>query len=388
MTFSFDPTSAEFNENPYPFYKRLRTDAPVYRHEQDGRVYWLISRYADVWDAVLNYQALTSERGIFLIDTDARTGKTLGTIDPPRHHKLRRIYNQAFKPSRLAVIEEAARAHARELVEGFRGRRSFEFVTDFAKPFYNRAIGNVIGIRQSDLSGVVKLIADIQSESSPFGAPVKFSAVPALAEFMLKQTKLREHDPTDDLMSILFQARAENEFATDQEIALASTMVVLAGLSTAVHFLGNLLAALHSHPTELRRLLEDPALVPLAVDEGARFDTGGQAFARMTTRDVSIAGRTIAAGERVVLIYASANHDESLTPNPERFLLSRGNVRHLGFGGGHHLCLGAPLARLTTRIALEELLPILGAKYDLDYTTAKRRIHFQFRGFERLSISF
>lgn len=385
---SFDPTSAQFRENPYEFYSALRSSASAHPYEHHGRRYWFISRYPDVRSAVLDTRTYTSTHGDLLIDTATRTGKTLGTTDPPRHDQLRRVFNKAFTAPKIASIEREVRQHAKELAEECRSRRQFELVNDFARPYFNRAIGRIIGLRDEDRSAVLKLIADVQSESSAFGAPIKFSAIPALAEFMLNETQLREGGRAGDLISTLLEARAENEFATDEEIALASTMVVLAGFSTVVHFLGNLLAALHRHPAECRRVVEDLGLLPTVIEEGARYDTAGQAFARTCMQDVQIGDTWLPEGSRVVLLYASANRDSYLTPSPDQFVLSRPKVNHLGFGAGPHFCLGAQLARFTLRIALEELLPVLGANFDLDYASATRPIHFQLRGFDHLIVRF
>jgi cytochrome P450 len=155
-----------------------------------------------------------------------------------------------------------------------------------------------------------------------------------------------------------------------------------------VHFLGNLLSALHRHPDELAMLAGDLSLVPMAIEEGARYDTAGQAFARSATRDLVVGGVPVPEGGRVLLLYGSANRDEALTERPEVYAIRRKPVRHLGFGSGAHFCLGAPLARYVVKIAVEELLPVIGTDFAPDYATASRPINITTRGFDRLRIEF
>jgi cytochrome P450 len=386
MAISFDPSSTAFNDDPYPVYTQLRSEEPVYRLSWEGRTYWLLSRYSDIADAVVRWQDYTATRGILIEDSPARVGLSLGTMDPPRHDELRPIFNRAFLPDRIRAAGETARDHARVLIEPLRQVRRFDIVADFAKPFFNRAIGRVIGIGPADEDELLCLLADVQSQSTPFGAPIRFAALPALNAFVIERIGRPADGDGADLISVLRSGRSTGVSASDGEIANASVAVILAGFSTAIHFLGNLLSALERHPEQRNRLFEDPSLAAAAVEEGARYDTAGHAFARSTTRALQIGDTLVPAEARVVLLYASANRDENIFPDADQFNLSRPKGRHFGFGSGPHHCLGAPLARTLVKVALEELLPVIGADYELDYASAARPINLSARGFERLIV--
>jgi hypothetical protein len=308
-------------------------------------------------------------------------------MDPPRHDELRPVFGRAFLPDRIRIAGEAARGHARALVEPLRDVRRFELVADFAKPFFNRAIGQVIGIDPADEEKLLCLLADVQSQSTPFGAPIRFAALPALNAFVLDRVRRPAAGDGEDLISVLRSDRAAAVSASDGEIANAAVAVILAGFSTAIHFLGNLLSALERHPEQRDRLFKDLSLAAAAVEEGARYDTAGHAFARSTTRALQIGDTLVPAEARVVLLYASANRDEAVFPDADRFELGRPKGRHFGFGSGPHLCLGAPLARTLVKVALEELLPLIGADFELDYASAARPINLSARGFERLNVN-
>jgi len=384
----FDPASQDFTEDPYEIYRHLRRSAPVLPFEYEGNAYWILSRYEDIARAVVTWRDYTVAKGVLIQDSPQRAGYSLATIDPPRHEELRRVYARAFTAERIHATEGDARRHARSLIDNFRDRRSFDLVEDFAKPLFNRAIGSVIGIHQQDQDSVLTLLADVYSESSPFGAPIKFAALPALNKFMLDQVKSRETGDRNDLMSVLYQAHTESTFASEQEIATASVGVLLAGFSTTIHQLGNLIAALESHPDQRHTLVKDLSFAPAAVEEGARYDTAGHAFARSATCDLNVAGVTIPAGGRVVLLYASANRDEDAIPEADRYDLGRKAVRHFGFGSAPHFCLGAPLARFLLKVAIEELLPVLGDRYKLDRDTAIRPVNLSARGYDYLHVTF
>jgi len=386
MAISFDPSSTAFNDDPYPVYARLRSEEPVYRLAWEGRTYWLLSRHADVADAVVRWQDYTATRGILIEDSPARVGMSLGTMDPPRHDELRPVFGRAFLPDRIRTAGETARGHARALIEPLREVRRFDLVADFAKPFFNRAIGQVIGIDPADEEKLLCLLADVQSQSTPFGAPIRFAALPALNAFVLDRVRRPAAGDGEDLISVLRSDRAAAVSASDGEIANAAVAVILAGFSTAIHFLGNLLSALERHPEQRDRLFKDLSLAAAAVEEGARYDTAGHAFARSTTRALQIGDTLVPAEARVVLLYASANRDEAVFPHADQFDLGRPKGRHFGFGSGPHLCLGAPLARTLVKVALEELLPLIGADFELDYASAARPINLSARGFDRLIV--
>jgi cytochrome P450 len=386
MAISFDPSSSAFNDDPYPVYTRLRREEPVCQLSWEGRTYWLLSRYADIADATVRWQDYTATRGILIEDSPARVGLSLGTMDPPRHDELRPIFSRAFLPDRIRAAGETARDHARVLIEPLRQVRCFDLVADFAKPFFNRAIGRVIGIDLADEDELLRLLADVQSESTPFGAPIRFAALPALNAFVIERVGRPADGDGEDLISVLRSGRSTGVSASDGEIANAAVAVIMAGFSTAIHFLGNLLSALERHPEQRNRLFEDPSLAAAAIEEGARYDTAGHAFARSTTRALQIGDTLVPPEARVVLLYASANRDESVFPDADQFNLSRPKARHFGFGSGPHLCLGAPLARTLVKVALEELLPVIGADYELDYASATRPINISARGFDRLAV--
>ena len=219
-------------------------------------------------------------------------------------------------------------------------------------------------------------------------------AGPALAEnhrsevvaFIREQLEKRRKDRSDDLLSVLIEAQEAGAPLSDAEIVANMMTVLMAGNASIGHFLPNMIHALWLHPEQRARVASDPSLADAAIEEGLRWDTSTQCFARQTTRDVEVAGTNIPADSRVVLIYASANRDEAAFENAEAFDLARGRGRHLGFGSGPHICLGAPAARAMLRPILQDVLARIGG-YKLHMDKAVRVKHLMARGFRSLPIS-
>ena len=387
----FDPFSEQHRASPYPAYAELRRHAPVHRIEKSGA--WAISRYADV-SFVLRHPELFSSSamrtmmatgfsssagasGMGLAGVDAaRLGELLRTLpmsvtemlrarslisaDPPVHGPLRSLVNRGFTPRRIAELEPRIREIARASLEDVGEKGELDLVEDFAIPLPVTVIAELLGVeperkedfkRWSDCA-----VAGATGASGGLRPETLFQAFSELGAYMTGVIEARRSDPRDDLISTLIRAENGEAGLTPVEIVMFTLLLLVAGNETTTNLLGNAMLALLAHPRELARVQRDPSLIPLLVEEALRFDGPVQFVMRSATRDVEIAGARIPAGATVMPLIGSANRDEAQFADPDRFDVARNPQGHIAFGLGIHFCLGASLARLEARVALEELL--------------------------------
>ena len=385
MTFHFDPSHPSFVEDPYPVYKALRDDWPAHRDDVSGC--WLISRYHDVARILLDTKTFSSAKGNAIIDLPLRVGKTLGSMDPPRHDELRRIIMRGVTPQRIAVMLPALRAHIRRVLDELKPHRRCDVAADIGRPVLYGALGRMLGLDDEGADAAVDLAKDLFNAGlGPLGSPLTPDGFRAVFDFLGAQTEKRKGDRGDDLISMLISAKEAGAPLADQEIVANMTTVLLAGNASIGHYFTNLIHALWLNPDQRELVRSNPARIEDAIEEGVRWDTSTQCFARQTMTEVEVAGVTIPADARLIVLYASANRDERAIPDPDRFAVGRAKVRHFGFGSGPHICLGAQTARQMLRVILEEMLPVVG-DYELDIGAAKRVPHLMVRGFSRLPMS-
>ena len=355
-----DPFSHEFHEDPYPVYRRLRDEAPV--HHDEGEDLWALSRFDDVQAAAKDWETFSTSQGGRGNDLDDTfelflpAGDMAG-VDPPIHTRLRGALRLAFSPSALRMrFEPIVRTKVVELIEAFAGTGHADFARDLARPLPGTTMFSWFGFPEGDHPQLLEWFGELL-ERDPGQRALPARAIAGrdrMRAYMREAAAERRIAPRDDLMSHLVAAEATGEISAD-ELLGASMLLFVAGITTTSGLISNSLLHLDRFPRERDRIRNDPALIPAAIEELVRFDAPIQVLGRTATRPVELHGRTIPEGARVGLIWASANRDERRWADPDRLDVGREPQRHVSFGDGIHHCLGAPLARLETKIVFEEL---------------------------------
>ncbi|MGH2758953.1 MAG: cytochrome P450, partial [Actinomycetota bacterium] len=364
----FDPLEADFGDDPYAYYERLRAQGPVHWLPPG---LWMVTRY-DECLALLRDDRLSSDPSrsdIFQAllppgwgqgsAVDRVTSKLLLFMDPPDHTRLRSLVQAAFTRRAVEELRPRIEAVATGLLEQLSGK--LDFMTEFAYPLPIIVIAELLGVPVDDRDrlgawskDLVQMVAvdDPDSEIIP-------RANATMEEFLAYFRSLiaeRRRGPRDDLLTHLIEAEDEGHRLTEDELLATCVLLLVAGHETTANLLGNGLLALLDHPEAMHALRTDPGLASSAVEELMRYDSPVQATARTTLEEMEIAGKRIGANERVVLLLASGNRDARAFEAPDTLRLDRSPNTHLSFGGGIHFCLGAPLARLEARIALPAIL--------------------------------
>lgn len=380
----YDPFLWSVQDNPYPYYKRMREEAPVYHLA--ARELWAVTRWHDCMAVLTEPQQWSSTRGNFFNELPQRLGVSIPTTDPPRHTELRAMMEQVFNADRIAALEPMIRATTRHLIGRLAGGEC-EFVSAIAAPLTASIMGKLFGIPSSDFGqlGAWLAAAVHTRESNNSGTPAPEFAL--LFRYIADMISSRRAVPTDDLTSALTQIEVAGARLTDEEIMIGIGTIIAAAIQSLNMQLGNVLAALAQHPEQRALVRAEPARIPAMLEEAARWDPAIQCLLRTAMRDGEIAGVAIPAGSWVLVSFAAANHDSAQFADAERFDIARELDRHLGFSWGPHQCFGRPLARLTMRVAFEELLPALG-DYGLALDQAVRTRNPNMRGFQKLPITF
>jgi cytochrome P450/ferredoxin-NADP reductase len=370
----YDPFSQEFQSDPFPVYRWMRDEAPVFYSEKWN--WWALSRFEDVRAAATDPQTFLSYQGIDIDDTakDQSGPGFLPDIDNPRHDQIRRMIQPQLLPNRIGEREGAVRRVVRELIDVWRDRGTVDLAQELAWPTPNEVFFDLLGLPTAREQGRDQLnrwiheLKDRQPDDSRL-TPVAKAATAGIQAYFIDLLHERRARPRADLVTHLVTADidrvpfADADFGAASEVLGLMMVLFLGGVESTSGLIGTLFKLLAEHPDQRAILRENPALIPDAVEEAIRLATPLQLVGRTTSREVSRHGVTIPAGGRVVLVYGAANRDERRFRDPDRFDVTRGRFRHLGFGEGMHGCLGAPLARLEAKVALEEGLPALG-----DYT--------------------
>jgi cytochrome P450 len=390
MSELYDPYDYATQENPYPAYEALREEHPVYRNEERG--FWALSRFEDVRAAVNDHQRFSSAQGILIgQDLMASAGALmpmLVTMDPPRHNELRKLVSRGFTPRRMAAMADSVRAIARTLLDGFLERGACDLVQEYAAPLPAIIIAEMLGVPTEDRaqfrSWSDRLIQG--NPDDPESIQDLVGAATELYSYFIPMLDARRTEPRDDLMSALLAAEVDGQHLSDEELLGFCFLLLVAGNETTTNLISNAAVILHERPDVRRHLAEHPESLDIAVEEFLRLESPVQGLARTLTADVQMHGTTMRAGDKVMLLFASANRDPREFERPEEFIVDRRTDRQLPFGHGIHFCLGASLARLECRIAYEELLARMPA-YHLQ--PGARRVHSgPIRGFLQLPITF
>jgi cytochrome P450 len=355
---------------PHELFGRMRRECPVHWTERISEYpeepgYWSVTTADDVHTVSRDWQTYSSERGgvtavTAVFPLELVRAMFIG-MDPPKHDRLKQLFQAGFTPRRIAAHEDAIRAIVVEVLDGLEGRETCDLVTDVAQPAVSRVIGSFMGIPPEDDAAWANLMNATLGASDPDLAPqgiegVIENDVPQIFERCRRLIAERRENPTDDLTSVLVHAEVDGQRLEEHEIVMGFFLLVAAGNdSTKATYCSGMLA-LMEHPDQRRILLEDPSLIPGAVEESLRMFPAFAHFRRTATRDAELHGRRIREGDKVVMWYVSSNRDESHHAEPDRFDVRR-NPEHQAFGaGGRHFCLGTALARLELRILFEETL--------------------------------
>ena len=358
---NYDPYDVDINADPYPTYRRLRDEAPIYHNEQYD--FWVLSRHADVEKALINWQVFSSTRSDILDLIKADIEFPSGVIlfeDPPTHTAHRGLMSRVFTPRRMAALEDQVRRYCIECLDPLVGSSGFDIVTELGQMLPMKVISMLLGIPEQD-QVAVRNKTDKNLRTEP-GQPMKIKEEEVASGKMFEDyIDWRAEHPSDDLMTQLLQAEFTDEHGetrrlTRQEVSTYTAVLAGAGNETTGRLIGWLAKVLAEHPDQRRAVVEDRSLVPAVIDETLRFEPTGHATARYTMTDIDYYGTTLPAGSAVLLQMAAANRDDRRYTNPVTFDIRRDDITHLTFGYGLHYCLGANLARLEGRIALEELL--------------------------------
>jgi cytochrome P450 len=384
----YDPFDFAIDDDPYPVWKRLRDEAPLYHNERYG--FYALSRHSDVARELVNWKDYRSGKGttidIILNCVDVPPGIILFE-DPPIHDLHRRLLSGVFTPRRMAAIEPLAREFCRRALEPLSDADGFDFIADLGAWMPMRTIGYLLGIPE-DRQVAIRQNTDRMLELSDAElADVADDMLTRQGSMLEEFIDWRYDHPSDDLMTELVNAEVEEPDGsrrrlTRGEVLTYTGTIVGAGNETTTRLIGFAGQLLSDHPDQRRALAADFSLIPAAVEEVLRYEAPSPVQARWVARDVEHYGRKVPEGSVMLLLNGSANRDERQFPDADRFDIRR-QAAHLSFGHGIHFCLGAALARVQARIALEEVLT-RWPDWEVDYDKATRAHTASVRGWASL----
>ncbi|MCK0176440.1 cytochrome P450 [Mycolicibacterium sp. F2034L] len=385
----YDPWHVDIDIDPYATYRRLRDEQPVYHNERHD--FWAVSRYADVDAALKDTTRLGSAKGDILEVVMADPVMPPGIFineDPPLHTIHRAIVSRAFTPKKMRAIEDKIRAFCVACLDPLVGGDRFDFVVDLGAELPMRTIGMLAGIPNSEQPAVRAHANEVLRNEA--GKPMAIDKDRYFTgEMFGEYVEWREKNPSDDLITELLNVEFEDETATvrrltKQELVVFLAVVAGAGVETTGRLFGWMGKVLAEHPDQRKELVGDPGLIPNAIEELLRYEPPGPHVARyVATDDLTFQGVTIPAGRPLLMMLASANRDERRFDDPDRFDIHRKPGGHLTFGRGAHFCVGAPLARLEGRVALEEVLK-RWPEWTVDMSRARRSRTSTVRGWDSM----
>jgi cytochrome P450 len=363
---AFAPDRVEFHlDDPFAAFRRLRAEDPL--HWYAGGSFWCATRYAEVVEISRRPRSFSSAHGTQMFEIPGRlAGRALPMenapsiirMDPPAHNRHRKLVIDAFKPRMVAALEPRVRELARESLAAIRPGEPFDFVEHLAIPLPMYVIAELLGVPSSDYARFRRW-SDAMIEAGSSGpGPESMASVAELFGYMIEKVAERRRAPREDVLTRIALAELDGERLSDPEIGAFCLTLLVAGNETTRNLISGGMRALLEDRSQWETLCANPSLLPNAVEEMLRYVSPIQNFARRVQHDVELRGQKLRAGEYVVLFYGSANRDEAIFgADAERFDVTRPNAdRHLAFGFGEHLCLGASLARLEARVMFEELL--------------------------------
>jgi cytochrome P450 len=391
-----DPYDYDFHEDPYPYYKRLRDEAPLYRNED--LKFWALSRHRDVLQGFRNSTTLSNRDGVSLdpVSRGPHASKTMSflAMDDPAHLRLRTLVSKGFTPRRIRELEprvtELAVQHLDAMLEkAASGAETVDYIAEFAGKLPMDVISELMGVPLADRDRI-RAMADGVMHREDGVNDVPASAIEASINLIVYYQGMiaeRRKKPTEDLTSALLAAEIDGDRLTDEEILGFMFLMVIAGNETTTKLLANAAFWGHKNPDQLASVHADPSRVPLWVEETLRYDTSSQILARVVSGELTLYDTTIPEGDVLLLLPGSGHRDERVFDNPDDYLIGREiGPRLLSFGSGAHFCLGAHLARMEARVALTELFKRIRG-YQVDEANAVRVHSSNVRGFAHLPIT-
>ena len=353
--------------NPYPLFRRLRTEDPV--HWDAFLHTWVVTRYADVLEVLHTFSAErthTPEKlnsmGLAQMSPIARLMvKQMLFMDPPAHTRLRSLASQAFSPARVAVL----RSHIREIVnrhlDAVETKGQIDIIRDLAEPLPGIVTAEMLGVPLGDRHQLKDWSADFAEmlgnfQHNPENAPRMLRTVEDMTAYFRENIRRQKDQPKEGLVHSLMTAEVDGDRLTEEEVVANSIVTMVGGQETTTNLIGNGVLSLLRNPAEMKRLREDISLIPEAIEEMLRYESPSQHTGRLAPADVQLGGRAIQKGQAVMAVMAAANRDPQRFPDPDRFDIGRKDNRHLAFGYAAHFCFGAALARVEGQEALEGIL--------------------------------
>lgn len=356
----YDPYDRDILADPYPHFRRLRDEAPLYYNDRYD--FWALSRFADVEAALGDKLRFSNEKGVLLDIIKANIEMPPGTLiheQPPSHTIHRQLLSRVFTPKAMLTIEPAVRQFCASRLDQLIGLDSFDFVAEFAQFVPMRVFGMLLGIPEEDQLRVFEHVEEGMNTEA--GKPGSFDDKFLTGDFYAEWVDERIADPRDDIITRLITTEFDDENGTHRRLTRSEALTYLGVIAGAGNHTTNRLISwtakvLADHPDARREILADPSLIPAAIEETLRFEPSSTQIARWVPEDVELYGQTVPAGSAVLCCAGSANRDERVFAEPDRFDIHRDIGHHLTFGYGSHFCLGSSLARLEGRVALDEML--------------------------------
>jgi cytochrome P450 len=387
----YDPYDVELARDPYPTYRRLREEAPLYYN--DTYDFYAVSRYADCERGLPDWETFSSARGAIIELIKANLELPAGTLifeDPPIHDIHRNLLVRVFTPRRVSALEPKIREYCARSLDPLIGEGRFDLIAELGAQMPSRVIGMLLGIPESDQASVRESVdTNLRTRA---GEQMKVRDASFVSgEMFADYIDWRAKHPSNDLMTDLLNAEFEDEHGerrtlTRQEVLTYVTVVAGAGNETTTRLIGWMGTLLAQNPDQRADLVADPSLIPNAVEETLRYEPPGPHVARYVANDVSLHGSTVPAGSIMLFLLGSGNHDDRRFPDGDRFDIHRKATQHLGFGYAVHYCMGAALARLEGRVALEEILARFPT-WEVEWDGAKLGQTSTVRGWETLPIT-
>jgi cytochrome P450 len=387
----WDPFDTEIDSEPHETWRRMRDEAPVYRNDRYD--FWAYSRFADVEAAHRDSVTYSSAHGTVLESMDGSMSATgmMIFMDPPDHTALRRLVSRAFTPRRISALEDRIRDICSELLDAQQGRSTFDFLQDFGAVLPSRVISTLLGVPPEDQEAqrhVVDRLFHIEPGVGMINH-VSAGAGIELAVYLGQLLADRRREPQDDLLTGLVEAEVNEDGGTRhltvEEAISFAVLLFSAGTETVARLLGNAAVVLADHPDQRADMVKNPEIIPKAIEELLRYEAPSPVQGRWITRDVEVHGVSIPTDSKVLLLTGSAGRDERAFADPDRFDVRRQSDHHVSFGYGIHFCVGAALARMEGRIALEEVFGRY-PEWEVDKDRAKRLHTSTVRGWAEVPV--
>src|SRR5262245_41048625 len=365
-TLYYDPYDFEIDANPYPIWKRLRDEQPLYHNERYA--FFALSRFEDVEQGLVDWETFISSRGTLLELIKANIQMPRGLVifeDPPDHEIYRSLLSRVFTPRKMNALESKVRRFCAQALDPLVGSGRFDFIGHLGAQMPIRVIGMLLGIPEEDQAEIRESIDEglrLESGEMPDTEDVNATlARTAVVDSFSAYIDWRAQHPSDDLMTELMNAEFEDPSGaqrrlTHDEVLAYVRLLASAGNETTTRLIGWTGKVLGDHPDQLRELAGNRDLIPNTIEEILRFESPSPVQARYVAKEVELYGRTVPEGSAILLLNGSANRDDRKFPDGDRFDIRRKIDHHLAFGYGIHFCLGAALARLEGRVALDEVL--------------------------------